>query len=343
MNAPTGRRLVSVCVPSYNDGTFLPETLASIAAQTYSEVEIIVCDDASTDETAQVVEAAADPRIRYECNSTRLGLFPNMNRCIELARGEFVAIYHSDDVYEPTIVEEEVAFLEQHPEAGAVFTLDSWIDQYGHQYGETTLPQELPDRPCLTMRDLLPVLLRYKNCILRCPSFMARSSVLAEVGDFASSGLGVAADLDYYMRLLERHPIGIIRKPLLRYRHDRSQESSMYDHLRTVEEHFFTVIDTTLALDSVVVDERSLTEYDFHLADDRVTRAANHLILGDTDAARELVRAPFPWKTFSNGITRRKVRVVLMRTALRCALALRATRPVGRLLLRTEYHSWTLR
>jgi glycosyltransferase involved in cell wall biosynthesis len=334
--------LVSVCVPTYNDASFLAESLASISDQTYQDLEIVVSDDASTDATPAIVREMSDPRIRYVRNEENLGQFPNMNRCIELARGELVAIYHSDDVYEPTMVAEEVAFLQAHPEAGAVFTLDSWIDGNGNRYGETVLPADLPDGPCFTLDDLLPVLLRRKNCVLRGPTFMGRASVLSEVGDFEATKYDIAGDLDYYLRVAAAHPIGIVRKPLMRYRQDVTQVSRTYNHLRTFEEHYFAVIDRCLEQEGagVHLDARSRIEYEFHRCDDRVTRAANHVILHEPAAALDLVRQPFPWATFRSGVTRRKVRVVLMRLLIKLGLRVHAARPLAHLVSRTEYGTW---
>ncbi len=325
--------LVTVCVPSYDDAPFLAETLTSILAQDHDDFEVLISDDASTDDTAAVVATFDDPRVRYVRHEHNVGQFENMNRCIDRATGRFVAIYHSDDVYERSIIREQLALLERQPDVGAVFTLDSWIDQEGNRLGATELPPGLPDSERLTLDDLLPVLLRHRNRVLRAPSFLARASVLAEVGRFDPERFSAEADFDYYLRLLERHPVGLIRAPLFRYRVSASQAASSYHRLRTTEQHCFAVLDRY----ADAADAATRVEYDFQRADDRITRAANHVILGDVESAGALARLRFPWATLRGGLTRRKVRTVLLRAAIRLSTAVGSTRPLGWILARTEY------
>src|SRR5436309_516341 len=99
-------RLVSVIVPVYNGARYLRECLDSLLHQTYAEFEIIVADDASTDDTPAIIASYGD-RVRSLRQAVNVGIYANANAGIELARGEFVAIYHADDVYDPRIVELE--------------------------------------------------------------------------------------------------------------------------------------------------------------------------------------------------------------------------------------------
>ena len=331
--------LVSVCIPTYNDARFLPQTLASVVAQSYPHIEIVVGDDASTDDTGRVVAQFPDARIRYHRNERNLGQFKNVNACIERSSGEVVAVYHSDDVYDATIVEEEVAFLRANPEAGAVFALDRWIDATGRVIGQTRLPAGVPDSACLTMAQVLPVLLRQRNRLLRGPTFMARRTTFEAVGLFEPDTYPIANDLEYWLRILTRFPVGIIRRHLMSYRQDPSQVSSLYNRFRTEEEDFFAVVDRYLADPNVAMhaDEKSLIEYAFHRCDDSTARAANLLILSKVDLARSLLARPFPWRTFAGGVSRRKLRVLVLRAALRAGMATRTERPLRKVLLRTEH------
>jgi len=105
--------LVSILVPAYNGAGFLREALDSLLAQTYENIEIILLDDASTDATPQVAAEYAD-RIQYIRQPRNLGIYDNVNAGIALARGEFVATYHADDIYLPTIVQAQVEYLLAH-------------------------------------------------------------------------------------------------------------------------------------------------------------------------------------------------------------------------------------
>jgi glycosyltransferase involved in cell wall biosynthesis len=92
--------LASICIPTFNGGAWLAECLASASAQTLEQLEILVLDDASTDDTVEIARAAArrDERIRVEVNPQRLGLVGNWNQAIRRARGEWIKLLFQDDL-----------------------------------------------------------------------------------------------------------------------------------------------------------------------------------------------------------------------------------------------------
>jgi len=98
---------VSVCVPTYNGGEHLDHTLESIRQQTFGDIEILVCDDQSTDNTLAIARrhGAGDPRFRVIGNPVRFGLVGNWNNCIRQARGEWIKFVFQDDLVAPTCVE----------------------------------------------------------------------------------------------------------------------------------------------------------------------------------------------------------------------------------------------
>ena len=105
---------VSVCIPAYNHARFLAAAIESALAQTYGDLEVIVCDNASNDDTADIVRSivAGDQRVRYERALRHVGMAENFNRAISLARGTFVKLLCSDDVLEPECVERLLRALE---------------------------------------------------------------------------------------------------------------------------------------------------------------------------------------------------------------------------------------
>lgn len=106
---------VSVCVPTFNRAHYLPQCLESILGQTFGDFELIVLDNASTVETAEVVARYREPRIRYYRNDQNLGQIPNINQGIALAAGGYVAVCHDDDVYAPTMLQRQAETLSRHP------------------------------------------------------------------------------------------------------------------------------------------------------------------------------------------------------------------------------------
>ena len=99
---------VSICVPTYNGGRYLGPCLASALAQTFADFELVVVDDGSADATPEIVRhyAGSDARIRVWRNEEKLGLVANWNRCVELARGEWVKFLFQDDLLEPSCLDE---------------------------------------------------------------------------------------------------------------------------------------------------------------------------------------------------------------------------------------------
>lgn len=106
---------VSVCIPTYNRAHFLPDAIASVLAQTYSDFELVVSDNASTDNTGEVLVGFHDARIRVHRNATNIGLLGNFIRCFELACGDFTVILGSDDYWDPRLLSRLVPLLEENP------------------------------------------------------------------------------------------------------------------------------------------------------------------------------------------------------------------------------------
>lgn len=108
--------LVSIITPSYNTAAFICETIRSVQAQTYTNWEMLIVDDCSTDRTDDVVEPylQADSRIRYFKNERNSGAAVSRNRALREAHGRWVAFLDSDDLWEPTKLERQVRFMEEH-------------------------------------------------------------------------------------------------------------------------------------------------------------------------------------------------------------------------------------
>jgi len=339
MSASSQPPLVSICLLTYNQERVIGQSLGSILAQTYPRLEILVLDDASSDGTGDVVRAMVDERVRYIRNSTNLGEYFNLNHGIEQANGDYIAIYHGDDIYLPTIVAEEAAYLQSHPSSAAVFCLDDYMDEQGKIFGQTNWPPDLPYREYLEYDQVFRLFLRHNNCLLVTPTTMLRHAVLNDVGLFDAAKYGSRSDGDMWIRILRRYPIGVLNKRLLRYRVGKSRNSARYRRLRTDREMVYDIMDRYIEMDGwrEKASAEELTEYAFHVCDDETFRAANFVILGKPRAALELLNRPFPWRTLFNSFTRRKLRVVLLRALMRMGLAFRQSRALKQILIWTEY------
>jgi glycosyltransferase involved in cell wall biosynthesis len=281
---------VSIVVPVFNGARYLRESLESILAQSYPSAEVLVMDDASTDDTPEIVASYGD-RIKYHRQSTNRGIYGNTNDGIALACGEYVAVYHGDDVYDPRIVEREVGFLEAHPQAGAVFCLDIFIDADGHEYGRLQIPPELGGGRPLDWPTVVNGLLTYKNAFLTCPSSMVRASVYREMNGYRDEVFRNTSDLDMWVRIARKYQIGVLEEHLFRYRHGHGCSSARYHHLRTTPERYFTIMDLHLSEGGrEVATPVALAAYEAHRTQDTIMRSVSHYVLGQTSEARYLLR-----------------------------------------------------
>ena len=325
--------LVSIVVPVFNGARYLSESLDSLLRQSYSPVEILVLDDASTDETPVILEGYGD-RIRVIRQAANRGIYANANDGIAAARGEYVAVYHADDVYDPRIVEREVAFLRGHPEAGAVFCLDVLVDQDNREYGRLQLPPGLRGRVLLDYAAVLDGMLRYRNHFLMCPGAMVPAAVYREVGVYDQARYRNTSDLEMWLRIARAHPLGLLEEHLFRYRHFPLQSSRRYHRLRTTPENFFGIVDEYLAADGrALVSVEALDCYEGHRAEDRLKIAVSHYIRGELPAARAALRG-IPAAAILRGRTLQRWRLLALLLGFRVLARLPRVGAVADLFLR---------
>jgi glycosyltransferase involved in cell wall biosynthesis len=254
-----GLPLVSVCIPAYNAAATLGETLESILAQDYPRIEIVVSDNHSTDGTRAVVGRYASRGVRYCLNPLGrpawaaqypgfVGIYANWDYALSQGKGDFLCLFHSDDLYEPNIISSEVRLMSSHSEMGAVFTMMRRIGENGGpiRRGSTSLPPELKNREVFRFKELFDATLKHHN-ILPTPSVMLRRSVWENAGGFNEKSFLTSADLEMWLRIAEQYPIGIINSPLLNYRISQRQGAAKYNKRRTTLGDFFLVIDYYLS------------------------------------------------------------------------------------------------
>ncbi|MBI4355948.1 MAG: glycosyltransferase [Candidatus Omnitrophica bacterium] len=196
---------VSVVVPTYNRAHLIPEALESIWAQTYRDLEVIVVDDGSTDDTREILRPWW-PRLRYIYQPNQ-GCAAARNRGISLARGTYVAFLDSDDRWLPDKLAQQVAWLEAHSKAGLVYSR-LWRYVLGRDAEREICPRELP----ATFLDVLR-----GSGFIPTSTVMVRRRCLEAVGLFDVS-LPVAEDWDLWLRIARRYPIAALPAVLAEHR-----------------------------------------------------------------------------------------------------------------------------
>lgn len=198
--------LVSIVLPTFNGARYLAEAIDSCLSQTYQDIELIVVDDASTDETASVLQAIEDPRVSCFKNPVNLGLPRSLNVGFANSRGQYLTWTSDDNLYQPTAVETMVAYLEEHPEVAFVYADYAVIDEEGSLVNTLQLPPPESLQECC--------------CIGAC--FLYRRAVYEMVGEY-DPAMTLAEDYDYWLRVYRQFRMARISELLYKYRkHKRS-------------------------------------------------------------------------------------------------------------------------
>lgn len=204
---------VTVVVPCYNYGHYLEDAVGSLIAQTFTDWEAIVLDDASTDSTPEVASRIRDSRVTHIRHETNWGNIRTFNHGLTLARGDFLVLLSADDRYRPKFLEAVVRMFDEHPEAGVVYTGVEVIDAAGR--ARQTMRSVMRRHHRTGVYDELHLLLM-GNSIPNC-SAVARREVLNEVGLY-NPRFPNAGDWELWLRIAMRHQMGFIQEPLYQYR-----------------------------------------------------------------------------------------------------------------------------
>lgn len=198
---------VTVIIPAYNAEKFIEQTIDSVLAQTFRDFEIIVINDGSNDKTAEIVNSYG---FSVRCiQTTNGGVSRARNLGINNALGEYIAFLDSDDLWEPTKLEKQVALLDENPHIGLCFTALERVDQNLKLIGKT----EAHNYP-----DFCEALLLY-SCVVTgsCSSVMLRTKIARQAGGFDTRFTNYE-DWEYWLQLSLITEFAPISEYLVKYR-----------------------------------------------------------------------------------------------------------------------------
>lgn len=198
---------VSVIMPVYNGGVFLAPAVESILAQTFSDFEFVIVDDASTDATPAYLASLQDPRVRVLRNTKNIRGPASANRAIQESIGEYVARQDADDISEPSRLARQVKVLDSKPEVAVVASGLIGIDEDGNITDHFCRIRKDPDvRWELLFRNILPH-----------SSLMFRRAMIGG-GYSPSADVSTVDDYELLTRIARDHQVAQIRDELIRYR-----------------------------------------------------------------------------------------------------------------------------
>ena len=212
-------KLVSVCINAYNSADVIGETLESVLNQTYKNLQIIVVDDCSTDNTAEIVKSYDDDRIELYTLPKNFNISNANNECLHRAKGEYIAHIDSDDIWAEDKIEKQIKFLEENPQYGACFTHATLIDKTGRIFASGELPESfltLFDRENMTQAGFVRRFYDHSNFLCH-SSVVMRMSVYEKLGDHDLT-LNKLHDYDYWIRMNFICPLYIYPEKLVFYR-----------------------------------------------------------------------------------------------------------------------------
>jgi glycosyltransferase involved in cell wall biosynthesis len=199
------RPTLSVIMPNYNHAGFLPESLGAILAQSFSPIEIIILDDASTDNSVEVIEriARVDSRVKLVRNERNIGVEATVNRLLGMATGDYLYSPSADDRILPGFFEKSMTLLARYPQAGLCSTIGRLIDEQGHDRGIRSLPVISREARFFSPEEVQRVLLTYGrwidagSVIYRRDAFAREGGQIMELGSFADTFTNLVIALRY--------------------------------------------------------------------------------------------------------------------------------------------------
>ncbi|MBN1765533.1 MAG: glycosyltransferase family 2 protein [Sedimentisphaerales bacterium] len=202
--------LVSITSAFYNEEHYLLDMVKSVFAQTFTDWELILLDDGSTDRSLELAKSINDPRVRVYTNGTNIGRSKSLNKITTLARGKYIARFDADDMCGTTRIQREVDFLESHPEVDVVscgaILLDSDDNPMGHRYAAPT-HEEICRNPSRYIR-------------MNHPGVLARKTWF-ENNPYDES-ISISVDANLWFRTYQHSTFANIPDTLFYYRFDKS-------------------------------------------------------------------------------------------------------------------------
>jgi len=216
---------VSIILTSYNHDQFIRDSIESMLNQSYPHFELFILDDHSTDESWSIIQSYRDSRIHTYQNATNFGTCYIKDAFGDFPLGDYIAIHHSDDVWEQNKLEKQVSLLENHPQYAAVFSHAKIINDKGKDYSNThNFYYDIFNQPNRSRHEWL----RYffmKGNVLCNPSAMIRKHQFLDL--ITHKGLYQLSDMSLWVQLCLLYEIHVIQEKLVRFRvHDDAANMS---------------------------------------------------------------------------------------------------------------------
>ena len=216
---------VSVIIPTYNRAHYICSAIQSVLNQTFEDFEIIVVDDASTDDTREIIDKFEDERIYYIRHKKNRGGSASRNTGIKHSRGKFIAFLDDDDLWMRNKLEKQLDLINKTSEIGVVYTGVLLINNSGQ-----IISHKIPS----LRGNIFPDILK-KNYVGSCSMVLVRKECFTRIGLF-DENLPAGQDWDMWIRLAKRYQFDSVNEPLVLYRvHEKRISTNPYAALRALK------------------------------------------------------------------------------------------------------------
>ena len=243
---------ITVILTSFNHEKYIAEAIDSVLAQTFIDFELLIIDDASQDDSWRIITAYTDSRINAFRNEDN-NIVNSVNKIIkEVAVGEYIAIFHSDDIWQADKLAQQIVYLDKHPECGAVFTNALAVGEDSKPLGDSAgFYAKIFDQANRTRQQWLNFFFYRINALCH-PSVLIRKRCYDEVGLYRAEFFALA-DFELWVRLCLKYEIHVIPEQLTHFRVRANAANQSGDkietHVQTATE-FYLKLQLFVGIDS---------------------------------------------------------------------------------------------
>ncbi len=207
----------SVIMPVFNRQRYLKESMESVLNQSFTDFEFIIIDDASTDDSLQIIYSFHDSRIVLLKNKTNIGISASRNLGLKIAKGEYIIVFDSDDVNVPRRFELQIRFMDDNPQIGVC---GSWYETFGTEKRVFLLPKN---------SDFLKAQLLFGSSLCH-PSVILRRELMNSCQIMYNEEFNSSIDYELWAQLLDKAVFTNMQHVLLKYRVHKKQVSDVIKH-----------------------------------------------------------------------------------------------------------------
>ena len=259
--------LISICIPTYNGGIYLSECLKSVCQQSFTDFEILICDDHSTDNTIEIIKQfqEKDSRIKLFGNEKNLGLVGNWNRCIVLAQGDWIKFVFQDDIITPLCIQNMVEAIDDSIELIVcereyIFE-EGILEDIKKEYNKVPRMYQIisgTEKQYISAKQTCSIINKHlpSNFIGEPTSIMFKKSLIKEIGFFNSKIIQLC-DFEYCLRIAVRSGFVYISDKLVHFRVHNSSTSQK----NNTEKYFAAIYSDRIILMNLLLFDSHYINY----------------------------------------------------------------------------------